>query len=81
MNIDAGSQSDSGADMINIGTIGIPGNEFIYQLIERNNTSHPFTAQTDKSGKLWIVIGTDSGFEGLTTLYYNFIEIKFEEIE
>lgn len=81
MNIDIGSQSNSGADMINIGTIGIPGNEFTYQIIERNNTSHPFTAKSDKSGKIWVIIGTDSAFEGLTTLYYSSIEIKFDEVK
>lgn len=35
---------------------------------------HPVT--TDDSGQLWVLIGTDSGFEGLTGIYYTTIEIE-----
>jgi len=30
------------------------------------------------SGDLWIIIGTDSGFEGLTELYYSAVKILLE---
>jgi hypothetical protein len=34
-----------------------------------------FNARTASDGSLWIAIGTDSGFEGITTLYYDRIAV------
>ncbi len=33
---------------------------------------------TDADGNMWIFAGTDSGFEGLTTLYYTEVNITLE---
>jgi hypothetical protein len=79
MNIDKGDQSQEGNDMKVLGTIGIPGEEFNYTLINRTNSDKPIQITTDEAGKLWVIIGTDSGFEGITTLYYNNINITLEE--
>lgn len=79
MNIDKGNQSQGGNDMVVIGTVGIPGEEFSYTLIQRDNMEQPVRVRTDASGNLWIIIGTDSGFEGTTTLYYNTVEVILEE--
>src|SRR5690554_1829225 len=79
MNIDKGNQSQDGSDMINIGTIGIAGDEYQYELIQRNNSETPFGVNTDSNGSLWLIIGTDSGFEGLTVLYYNSIRVRLEK--
>ena len=27
--------------------------------------------ETDGDGRVWLIVGTDSGFEGLTRLYYD----------
>ncbi len=78
MNIDKGNQSQEGTDMINIGHIGIEGDEYRYELIRRDNGDRPFSATTDANGNLWLIIGTDSGFEGLTTLHYNSINVRLE---
>ena len=39
------------------------------------------TARTDGAGTLWVFVGTDSGFEGATAVYYSRIEIKLEPID
>lgn len=80
MSIDKGDQSQEGADMINIGTVGIEGEEFRYRLIQRNNADRPFEVATDTDGGCWVIVGTDSGFEGLTVLYYNAIHLTFRKI-
>lgn len=80
MNIDKGNQSQEGADMYNIGTIGIEGEDFKYQLIERTNLDRPFEVTTDNDGGLWLIVGTDSGFEGLTVLYYKTIKVSLKKI-
>lgn len=79
MNIDKGNQSQEGADMMSIGTIGIEGEEYRYELIRRGNNDRPFGAVTDAEGKLWLIVGTDSGFEGLTEVYYKSIKVRLEQ--
>ena len=79
MNIDKGNQAQGGKDMLVLGTIGIPGEEFRYQLIRRDNLQNPIEITTDSNGSLWLIIGTDSGFEGTTTLYYNSVEVELRE--
>lgn len=80
MNIDKGNQSQEGADMINVGTVGIEGEEEAYTLIRRGNADRPFEVPTDGQGGLWLIIGTDSGFEGLSNLYYNSVAIKLDKV-
>lgn len=79
MNIDKGGQSQGGQDMSVLGNIGIPGDEFQYELIQRDNLDDPLQVRSDASGNLWVIVGTDSGFEGTTALYYNSIEVRLEE--
>jgi hypothetical protein len=79
MNIDKGNQANGGQDMILLGNIGIAGNNFTYTLIERNNVSNPFVIQTDSKGEIWVIVGTDSGFEGVTEIYFNNIDIQIIE--
>lgn len=81
MNIDKGNQSKGGAAMQVIGNVGIPGDEFVYQLIRRDNFQNPLSVKSDASGNLWIILGTDSGFEGTTTLYFNQINVRLEEAQ
>ncbi|MFO7826777.1 MAG: hypothetical protein R6V72_22785 [Cyclobacterium sp.] len=75
MNIDKGNQSQDGSDMYGLGTIGIAGDDFVYQIISRDNQDRPQQVTADEEGKLWLIVGTDSGFEGLTVLYYQEIEV------
>ena len=38
-----------------------------------------FRAKSDAAGALWVILGTDSGFEGLTKLYYVDVLVDLEE--
>jgi hypothetical protein len=82
MNIDKGNQDEEGADMINIGHIGVaPTTTWRYTVITRNNnSSNGFLVTTDAAGEIWLIIGTDSGFEGKTTLYYTQVDVLFNEV-
>lgn len=85
LNIDKGNQATAGEDMINLGTIANPnidlgtftGEE--YALMNLNNQMIPFTVTSGKDGSIWVLVGSDSGFEGATTLYYDAIEIQLTE--
>lgn len=78
MNLRKGNQSIDGEDMYNIGTIGVANNTTQYTLISRNSNPRPQTIKTDEKGEAWVCIGTDSGFEGRSVLYYNKITINFK---
>ena len=85
LNIDHGSQSQGGADMIVIGNIAhpqlSPDSSDEYKIKSLDNAGQVFTAVTDSNGSLWCIVGTDSGFESLTALYYSQIVITFTEID
>jgi hypothetical protein len=85
MNIDKGNQASEGEHMINLGTLANPnidldtftGEE--YTLMTLDNQDRDFSVNTDGNGNVWVIAGTDSGFEGPTTVYYDAINITFNE--
>jgi len=87
MNIDKGNQASTGEDMINLGTIANPnidletftGDE--YAIMNLNNQALSFHVTSDADGSIWVMIGSDSGFEGATTIYYASIETNLTEEE
>lgn len=79
--VNDGERADSGA----VREIGNVANgveqctgEVPYRMITLANLGEPFGATTSANGSLWIFVGTDSGFEGKTTLYYDTIEVSLE---
>lgn len=71
MNIDKGNQSRGGADMMVLGHVAHPDAAGgTYRIKTLGNEGRAFSAETDAEGQLWLIVGTDSGFEGLSTFYY-----------
>lgn len=82
MNMDIGQQMVGGKDAIVIGNISNGLEECInweYRFKKLDNIANQFEATTDHNGFLWLMIGTDSGFEATTSLYYTNIEIRLIE--
>jgi hypothetical protein len=77
MNIDHGQQALPGEDMDTLGHVGVSDTTTVFTMIHRSNLTHPFTVTTDANGEVWACIGTDSGYESLTVLYYSTIAIEF----
>ena len=42
--------------------------------IKQLSTTISLSVPANQQGEIWLVIGTDSGFEGKTTIYYNSIQ-------
>ncbi len=80
MGIDKANQTQPGTDMDTIGHVGVVDSTTVYALKTNNNFSHPFSITTDASGEVWLIVGTDSGFEATTALYYNQIEAIFSRV-
>lgn len=82
LNIDKGNQAEGGEDMVVVGNIGVASTTTQYTLIVRNNnSSNAVYATADSEGALWLIVGTDSGFMGTTTLYYTQIDVLFNEVD
>lgn len=75
MNIDKGGQSQGGDAMVVIGDFSNDTDEEIYTLKTVSNDQY-FEVRTDEKGTLWLIVGTDSGFEGATTIFYNAIRAE-----
>ena len=71
MNLDKGNQAVGGANMSVIGDVAKPddGTEN-YAMLLRHQHGQPITVTTASDGSLWLIFGTDSGFESQTALYY-----------
>src|SRR5690606_33590517 len=80
VNFDKANQAQDGEDMMNLGDVSNGTDEFEFAMIHRSNDT-PFRFQTDSDGNAWVVIGTDSGFEATTTLFYDKITVVFTLVE
>ncbi len=83
MNIDKGNQASDGDDAIGIGHVGNTISEctdpWIFEMKTLESTE-VFEAETDAEGVIWLLVGTDSGFEDHTELYYTRYRAAFEPI-
>ncbi len=75
--IEKGNQSEGGRQMGAVSNIANGGScdEPTYVLL-RKHYRHPFPIHSSPSGQLWIAVGTDSGYEGLTGIYYYQIRVQ-----
>lgn len=77
MNIDKGNQQIDGKDMKKIGDFANGTDLNTYKLKTLKAIS-PLSIKSNSNGEIWIIIGTDSGFEATTTIYYNMIKVSIE---
>lgn len=75
LNLDKGNQAVGGTDLQLVGDISneLACPDSTYQR-KQLSLSH-FAVQSADDGSVEVVIGTDSGFEGVTTLYYDRISV------
>ncbi|WP_224367975.1 hypothetical protein [Hyalangium versicolor] len=83
INVDKGNQSGGGANAQVVGNIANGSTDCThptYRRITRDNRANPFRINSDGEGRLWLLLGTDSGFEGTTALYVDTIRVVLEPI-
>ena len=71
MNIDKGNQATEGESAINLGNVAHPnvtGDE--YRMKTLDSEARSFEVVSDSEGRIWLIVGTDSGFESLSAFYY-----------
>lgn len=83
MNIDTGSQSNGGEDMIVLGNVEKLMTDEMSS-IDESFQYKPFISNfevtTNENGEAFAIIGFDSGFEGFHELYFTNINLKFDSI-
>lgn len=79
LNLDKGNQAQGGKDMKVIGDIAKADNTTGYATITRR--AEGVAVKTNTQGEYWLIIGTDSGYEGLTRLYYQKIDVEIGEVK
>lgn len=79
LNIDKGNQANPGESTVTLGNIAVNPYTDQYVLITRTNSGSqsPFIARANSKGELWLIVGTDSGYEGITTVYYTRVNVIF----
>lgn len=70
VSIDKGQQATGGKEMPLIGDVSNGVDDFVYKLVKRS-TETPVQVKANAQGEIWLCVGTDSGFEGKTILYYD----------
>jgi hypothetical protein len=80
MNVDKGNQSEGGASAGVLGHIGNTASSCTNRVWQIRTLSRQAVASVtaDENGEAWIFVGTDSGFEGRTELYYTKIRADLE---
>lgn len=84
LNADKGNQSQGGANANVIGNVAVNGVDCSgtsfgeKTLLTSSTTALSFT--TDSDGRMWLFVGTDSGYEGRTEIYYTEIRITVSPI-
>lgn len=76
MNINKGGQSQGGDDMLVIGDFSNDTDQQVYTIKTVTNDEQEFAVMPNDAGELWLIVGTDSGFEGTTTIFYNSVKVE-----
>ena len=82
-NIDKGNQANGGTDAVVLGNVANSrtceqGPE--YELKTVSSGGQEVMAETDSQGRLWLLFGSDSGFESLTALWYTRVDVSLTPV-
>jgi hypothetical protein len=74
VSIDKGQQASEGKERVVLGNVSNGLETYDYRLVSRSNSGKPVNVTANANGEIWLCVGSDSGSEGLTVLYYDKIK-------
>jgi hypothetical protein len=83
LNLDKGDQSRSGSQMQVIGNVANGDKRCrgeTYRRVSRDNLRQPLRVTSDGEGRLWLVLGTESGVMGFSSFYYDTIRVLLKPV-
>jgi hypothetical protein len=84
LNVDKGEQSVGGNNARVVGTLANGSTDCAmpaYRRITRDNLGSPLPLTSDSAGRLFLLVGTDSGFEGTSALYFDTIRAVLKPLQ
>lgn len=83
LNIDFGNQAQSGEDAVVVGTLANSANcddgvDADWELKTLSTEGTPLQVRSDAEGRIWVVAGSDSAFEGLTRIYFTGLRVRLQ---
>lgn len=82
LNVDHGHQAQEGAHARTIGDVAGTNADCANPRYELKtlSTTQPLEVVSSADGTLWLIVGTDSGFESRTSLYYTDVEVTLTPV-
>lgn len=85
LNVDFGNQAEGGASGRVVGTLANSGDcedpdAHRWELKTLSTQGQRFNGRTDSEGRLWLLAGTDSAFEGLTSVYFTTLRVRLDPL-
>lgn len=82
-NFDHGRQMSGGRDVVVLGDLAKQSGseDSSYEIRQYTNAEKSFYATADGEGRLWLVMGTDSGYEGSTRIYLPRISVTLTPVQ
>lgn len=82
LNIDRGNQAESGKAAHVLGHIGnsTPNCEPTQYESKTVKSAEPLTVQSDADGKMWVLVGIDSGFEAASRLSFQSVTVNADPV-
>jgi len=83
MNVDKGQQTNGGEAAIVLGDLANSRScedGFVWEIKRLNSNGQSLQITTDGTGSVWLFVGTDSGFESISALYYTRFQVSFEPL-
>ncbi len=77
-NVDKANQSQSGKDLKIVSNMEKASEDYS-EAFEYKTIAHYFRATTDENGAVYLMIGTDSGFEGKSEVYYHEVKLTVRD--
>lgn len=81
MNVDKSNQGSGGSDAIVIGDMAgttMSCDRSTFELKSLDSEGQAFTVMTDDQGRAWLLLGTDSGFEATTRVYFTRVAVHLQ---
>lgn len=79
LNLDKGTNSESGSDLFILGSLDATSDEVGYLYTSFNNATAPrrFTLKSNNLGEIWLIIGTESNAPGINSVFFTKLQIIF----
>jgi hypothetical protein len=83
MNLDKGEQASGGTNAVVLGDLAADrarceGGVFVPKRFATGGQA--MVGEADDDGNLWVILGTDSGFEGTTTYFVTALRLRLQQL-